>query len=184
MAPRQSPIVAAMDGRSKGASPKYQSYLQFVPFTTTEMTGRIFDRKRPLKPKQVWAIRVHFELAENHLSERQQASRLQPSNDRHSQCHGVEPNQRARLHSGEKVPDTGTPTDLKGAEATIQKSIKDESVVGPEHFLAGPVSSASAYPNPTICPHGPRLDRAHRLRGLFIRRTFDAAHEGDTDLQG
>ena len=73
---------------------------------------------------------------------------------------------------------------FKGAEATIQKTIKDESVVGPEHFLAGPVSSASAYPNPTICPHGPRLDRAHRLRGLFIRRTFDAAHEGDTDLQG
>lgn len=73
---------------------------------------------------------------------------------------------------------------FRSAEATIQKSIKDESAVGPEHFLVGPVSGASAHLNPAIYPHGPRLDRAHRLRGMLIRRTFDAAHEGDTDLQG
>ena len=28
--------------------------------------GRIVGQKRPLKPKQVWAIRVRLELAENH----------------------------------------------------------------------------------------------------------------------
>ena len=28
--------------------------------------GRIFGQKRPLKPKQIWAIRVRIELAENH----------------------------------------------------------------------------------------------------------------------
>lgn len=28
--------------------------------------GRIVGRKRPLKPKHVWAIRVRLELAENH----------------------------------------------------------------------------------------------------------------------
>lgn len=28
--------------------------------------GRIVGQKRPLKPKHVWAIRAHLELAENH----------------------------------------------------------------------------------------------------------------------
>ncbi len=151
--------------------------------------GRLIGQKRPLKPKDVWAIRVRLQLEDRKrdlaLFNLAIDSKLRGCDLVSLKIGDVCAGGRARERATVIQRKTGRPVQFEITEQT-RSSIRDLVIRGRSQQRAlsfpEPRSSAAASLDPTIRPHRAWLDRECRARQLGLRHPFYAADEGGADL--
>ena len=160
--------------------------MQKVPWNKGRLTGQ----KRPLKPKDVWAIRVRLQL-EHRARDLALFNLAIDSKLRGCDLVGLEVDD---VCAGGRVRDratiiqkkTGRPVQFEITEQT-RTSIQDwlskvdaskAKYLFPSRFRAQPHLSTRQY-----APDRPCLGREHRAGQLRLRHAFDASDESSADLQ-
>jgi hypothetical protein len=151
--------------------------------------GRLTGRKRPLKPKDVWAIRVRLQLEHRKrdlaLFNLAIDSKLRGCDLVRLQVNDVCAGGRVRDRATIIQKKTGRPVQFEITQLT-QASIDawlSSLTVRRTIPFPKPLSGAAAPLNPTVCSHRPRLGRERRTRQLRLRHSLDAADESSPNLQ-
>ena len=151
--------------------------------------GRLIGQKRPLKPKDVWAIRVRLQLEQR---KRDLALFNLAIDSKLRGCHLV----RLRANDvcvGGQVRDRATVIQQKTGRP-VQFEITEQTRAAIRDWLAdtGPATvdtssradfTASPHIYSTIRSDRPSLGRARWSRQLGLRDSLAAANQGGTDLQ-
>ena len=152
--------------------------------------GRLIGQKRPLKPKDVWAIRVRLQLQGRKrdlaLFNLAIDSKLRGCDLVRLQLDDVCTGTRVRDRSTVIQKKTARPVQFEITEQTrsaiqdwlSQADLRDRALSVPE-----PLPGAAAPLDPTIRADRPCLGRGSRARQLGLRNSLDAPDEGGADLQ-
>ena len=150
--------------------------------------GRLIGQKRPLKPKDVWTIRVRLRTASvtwrcsTSLSTASSGAvcdlvRLQINDV----CAGGRVRDRATVIQKK----TGRPVQFEITEPT-RAAVADwlsslSSLSGHSYLFPEPIPAAAARFHATVCPHRPSVGRTGWSRQFCLWHPLDAAHEAGPD---
>ena len=152
--------------------------------------GRITGQKRPLKPKDVWAIRIRLQLEQRArdlaLFNIAIDSKLRGCDLVRLQVGDVCAGGRVRDRATVIQKKTGRPVQFEIIEQTraaIQAwlpkvAARDGKYLFPSRLRARPRLSRRA-----VCTHCPRMGRERWDRRLRLRHALDAADQGGPNLQ-
>jgi hypothetical protein len=152
--------------------------------------GRLIGQKRPLKPKDVWAIRVRLQL-EGRKRDLALFNLAIDSKLRRCDLVRLQVNDVLRRRQGSRTWHRDPNED--GPAGPVLNHPR-HSGLGPGLALRGPAQKwllplpepfpAKAAPlDPAVCAHCPWLDQECRARQHGIRHALDAPNESGTDLQ-
>ncbi len=151
--------------------------------------GRLIGQKRPLKPKEVWAIRAWLQLKGR---KRDLALFNLAIDSKLRGCDLVRP-KFEDIYAAGRVRERGTVIQKKTGRP-VQFEITEQTRTAVERLVvrtrareAGfsvsePVPSAAASLDPAICTDSPCLDCECWARHFGVRDTLDAADEGGANL--
>ena len=162
----------------------------FIGFTKTPWNkGRLIGQKRPLKPKEVWAIRVRLQLEGRKrdlaLFNLAIDSKLRGCDLVSLQVDDVSVGGRVRDRATVIQKKTGRPVQFEITEQTrssIRDWLSDGNLKNGRLPIPEPPSRAVAPFDTPIRPHRTCLGRERRARQLGLRHPLDAPDEGGTDL--
>ena len=152
--------------------------------------GRLTGQKRPLKPKDVWAIRVRLQLQHRArdlaLFNLAIDSKLRGCDLVRLQVDDVCAGGRVRDRATVIQKKTGRPVQFEITEQTRASIRALASRGGGQEWTAPlpePLPGAAARLDPAVCADRPCLGRERRARQLRLRHALDASDKGGADLQ-
>lgn len=139
-----------------------------VGFTRTPWNkGQLISQKRPLKPKEVWAIRVRLQLERRWrdlaLFNLAIDSKLRGCDLVRLRVNGGQVRDRATIIQ----PKTGQPVQFEITEQTrtaIRDWLADAALISGRFLFPSPLRSPAAHLDATVRPHRTSLGRASRSR--------------------
>jgi hypothetical protein len=150
--------------------------------------GRVVGQKRPLLPKHVWSIRVRVEMADNlrdlALFNVAVDSMLRGCDFVDLRVRDVFAAGRVKECTSIVQRKTGRPVRFEITETTRQSLERwiAEPDCGGRPSLAEPVPREPASVDPPVRADRARLGHLDRPVAGRLRNTFDAPHQGRTDL--
>ena len=162
----------------------------FVGFPKTPWNkGRLIGQKRPLKPKEVWAIRVRLQLEGRKrdlaLFNLAIDSKLRGCDVVALKVEDIAPHGYAVDRATVRQKKTGVPVRFEVTEQTrqaVDDYIRTADRKPGDFLFAAPRRPGRSLSTRAICTLGRRLDSRHRSRSLHVRHPFAAPDQGHVDL--
>lgn len=151
--------------------------------------GKLVGQKPPLKPKEIWAIRIHLQ---NKHAVRDLAMFNLAIDSKLRGCDLVNLRVRDVTHGNQIMPramvvqrKTQRPVQFELTEParTSVSAWIERAQLRSEQYLFPSRLANSAHVSTPVRQDRPALGGRRRSRSVRLRHAFDAAHQGDTDLQ-